>query len=258
MSDKSRIYFISDLHLGMFPPERSLQREKLVVQWLGDIENDASELWMLGDIFDFWFEYSKVVPRGFTRFLGKLASLSDQGVKIHLITGNHDIWTFDYLIKEIGLEIHRKPLIKTWNKHLFMLGHGDGLHKSDLYYRKLQSVFKNRLMQWLYARVHPNGSITFAQWWSKKSRSKNEVMGEFLGVDEEHQIQFARQEIEENPEIEYFIFGHRHIPFDIQIAEKSRVICLGDWIGNFTYGVFDGEEFQLKKYLKDEGTIIKQ
>ncbi len=258
MSDKSLIYFISDLHLGMFPPERSLQREKLVVQWLDDIENDASELWMLGDIFDFWFEYSKVVPRGFTRFLGKLASLSDQGVKIHLITGNHDIWTFDYLIKEIGLEIHRKPLIKTWNKHLFMLGHGDGLHKSDFYYRRLQSVFKNRFMQWLYARAHPNGSTTIAQWWSKKSRSKHGVMGEFLGVEDEHQIQFARKEIEENPEIEYFIFGHRHVPFDIQIAEKSRVICLGDWIGNFTYGVFDGEEFQLKKYLKDQGSIIKQ
>ncbi len=144
MSHKQRIYFISDLHLGMSSPEQSLRREKLVVRWLEEIGKDASELWMLGDIFDFWFEYSKVVPRGFTRFLGKLASLSDQGVKIHLITGNHDIWTFDYLIKEIGLEIHRKSLMKTWNNHLFLLGHGDGLHKNDFKYRMLQGVFKNR------------------------------------------------------------------------------------------------------------------
>ena len=258
MSDKPHIYFISDLHLGMFPPERSLQREKLIVQWLDEIGKDASELWMLGDIFDFWFEYRKVVPRGFTRFLGKLASLSDQGVKIHLITGNHDIWTFDYLITEIGLEIHRNSMIKTWNNHLFLLGHGDGLNKGDINYRMLQSVFKNRMVQWIYARVHPNGSTTFAQWWSKKSRSKHGAMEEFLGVENEHQILFARQEIEENPEIEYLIFGHRHIPFDIQIAQKSRVICLGDWIDNFTYGVFDGSEFQLKKYLPDQGSIIKQ
>lgn len=258
MSDKQRIYFISDLHLGLFSQEKSLVREKLVVQWLDEIGKDASELWMLGDIFDFWFEYSKVVPRGFTRFLGKLATLSDQGVEIHLITGNHDIWTFGYLSTEIGLEIHRKPLIKTWNKHLFLLGHGDGLHKGDLYYRMLQSVFKNRVGQWFYARLHPNGSTTFAQWWSKRNRSKHGEIGEFLGIENEHQIQFARQENQKNPEIEFFVFGHRHIPFDIQIAKNSRVICLGDWIGNFTYGVFDGEEFQLKKFLKDQGSIIKQ
>ena len=258
MSQKQRIYFISDLHLGMSSPEQSLRREKLVVQWLDEIGRDASELWMLGDIFDFWFEYSKVVPRGFTRFLGKLASLSDQGVKIHLITGNHDIWAFDYLIKEIGLEIHRKSLIKIWNNHLFLLGHGDGLHKKDIKYRMLQRVFKNRMVQWLYARLHPNGTTTLAHWWSKKSRMKHGEFGIFLGVDNEHQIQFARQEIQKNPEIEFFIFGHRHIPFDIQIAENSRVICLGDWIGNFTYGVFDGEEFHLKKFLEDQGSIIKQ
>ena len=258
MPDNQRIYFISDLHLGMFPKENSLHREKLIVQWLDEIRRDASELWMLGDMFDYWFEYSQVVPRGFTRFLGKLASLSDQGVKIHLIPGNHDIWVFNYLVSEVGLEIHRESLLKTWNNHLFLLGHGDGLHKGDLSYRMLQKIFKNRLMQWLYARIHPNGSTTFAHWWSKKSRMRQGAFEEFLGAENEHQIQFARQEIEENPEIEYFIFGHRHIPYDIQIAEKSRVICLGDWIGNFTYGVFDGSEFQLKKYLPDQGSIIKQ
>jgi UDP-2,3-diacylglucosamine hydrolase len=258
MPDTHRIYFISDLHLGMFPQEKSFQREKLIVQWLEKIGKDATELWMLGDVFDYWFEYSKVVPRGYTRFLGKLASLSDKGVQIHLIPGNHDIWVNNYLAEEIGIEIHRNTLTRVWNKHPFLLGHGDGLDKSDFSYRVLQKIFKNRFIQWLYARIHPNGSTTFAHWWSKKSRLDHGAMEEFLGVDKEHQIQFARKEIEIHPEIEYFIFGHRHIPFDIQIAENSRVVCLGDWIGNFTYGLFDGEEFQLKKYLEDKGTIIKQ
>lgn len=241
----------------MFPPERSLQREKLIVQWLEEIEKDAGELWMLGDIFDYWFEYNKVVPRGFTRFLGKLATLSDAGVKMHLIPGNHDIWVFNYLSSEIGLEIHRSALIKSWNNHQFLLSHGDGLHRGDFSYRMLQKIFKNRLMQWLYARIHPNGSTAFAHWWSKKSRSKHGEMEEFLGVEKEHQILYAREQIVKNPDIEFFIFGHRHIPYDIRISEKSRAVCLGDWIGNFTYGVFDGEEFELKRYLPDQGFIIK-
>lgn len=258
MSERTRIYFASDLHLGMHPGEESLRREKLFVQWLEEIKNDASELWLLGDVFDYWFEYKKVVPRGFTRFLGKLASLSDEGVKIHLIPGNHDIWAFNYLPLEIGLEIHPKPLTRTWNNHMFLLGHGDGLSKGDQIYRMLQGIFKNRIMQWLYARIHPNGSMAFAQWWSKKSRMNHGTFGAFRGPDQEHQVQYARQRIKQDPHLEFLIFGHRHIPFDIRIAENTRVICLGDWIGNFTYGVFDGEDFQLKKYLADQGTIIKQ
>lgn len=258
MPGKKHIYFISDLHLGMYPLDKSLQREKLMVQWLDEIAENAAELWMLGDIFDYWFEYAKVVPRGFTRFLGKLASLSDAGIKIHLIPGNHDIWVFNYLSNEIGLEIHREILIKNWNQHQFLLGHGDGLHKDDLSYRMLQRIFKNRLMQWLYARIHPNGSTSFAQWWSRKSRMKYGTYMKFMGIDNEHQIQFAREIIKDQPEIEFFVFGHRHVPFDIRISENSRVIGLGDWIGNFTYGVFDGKDFQLKKYLEDQGSIIKQ
>jgi len=258
MPGKSYIYFISDLHLGMYPRDQSLYREKLVVQWLDEIADQAAELWMLGDIFDYWFEYKKVVPRGFTRFLGKLAALSDAGVKIHLIPGNHDVWVFNYLSKEIGLEIHREALTISWNKHLFLLGHGDGLHKGDFNYRMLQRIFKNRLMQWLYARIHPNGSTSFAQWWSRKSRTKLGAFKDFKGVDKEHQIQYAREQIKKQPEIEFFVFGHRHIPFDIRIAENSRVIGLGDWIGNFTYGIFDGEEFHLKKYLEDQGVIIRE
>jgi len=242
----------------MHPVEDSRQREHLFVKWLEEIREDAAELWLLGDVFDYWFEYAKVVPRGFTRFLGKLATLSDEGIKIHLIPGNHDIWVFKYLSQEIGMEIHRKPVYRTWNNHIFYLGHGDGLYRGERVYRFIQWMFKNRLLQWLYARIHPNGSITFAHWWSKKSRMKHGAFGSFLGVDKEHQVLFARNKLQEDPNIEYFVFGHRHIPFDIRIGDQSRVICLGDWIGNFTYAVFDGEELQLKKYLKDQGEIIRQ
>ena len=258
MPERRHIYFASDLHLGMHPNEESLQREKIFVQWLEEIREDASELWLLGDVFDYWFEYRKVIPRGFTRFLGKLATLSDEGVKIHLIPGNHDIWIFNYLTREIGLEVHRKSVTRTWNNHLFLLGHGDGLYRGDRMYRFLQAIFKNRILQWLYARIHPNGSMAFAHWWSKKSRMKHGAFEPFLGKDQEHQVQFAHQKLKENPAIEYFVFGHRHIPFDIRIGIQSRVICLGDWIENFTYGVFDGEVFQLKKYLKDRGSIIRE
>jgi len=256
MTERNRIYFASDLHLGMQSPEQSLQREKLFIEWLEEIRKDASELWLLGDVFDYWFEYKKVVPRGFTRFLGTLASLSDEGVDIHLIPGNHDIWVFDYLPAEIGLEVHRKSVRREWNNHHFLLGHGDGLHPRDLKYRMLQRLFKNKTIQWFYARIHPNGSMAFAHRWSKNSRKKHGALGSFMGVDKEHQIQFARKEIGKHPDIEFFVFGHRHIPYDIRIADNSRVICLGDWIGNFTYGVFDGQEFQLLKYLPGKGEII--
>jgi len=258
MAERQLIYFASDLHLGMQPPDKSLEREKLFVEWLEEIRKDARELWLLGDVFDYWFEYKKVVPRGFTRFLGALASLSDDGVEIHLIPGNHDIWVFDYLPNEIGLEVHRKAVRREWNTHSFLLGHGDGLHPGDLKYRMLQRLFKNRTTQWLYARIHPNGSMAFAHRWSKKSRIKQDAHGSFMGIENEHQLQFARKELEKNPDIEYFVFGHRHIPYDIRIAENSRVICLGDWIGNFTYGVFDGTEFRLEKYLPGKGEIIRQ
>lgn len=258
MAERNRIYFASDLHLGMQPAEESLQREKLFVSWLEEIREDALELWLLGDVFDYWFEYKKVVPRGFTRFLGTLANLSDEGVEIHLIPGNHDIWIFDYLPSEINLKLHRKSIRKEWNKHHFLLGHGDGLHPGDWKYRRLQGVFKNRVVQWCYARIHPNGSTAFAHWWSKKSRMKHGALGNFKGVENEHQLQYARKELEKHPEIEYFVFGHRHIPYDIRIAENCRVICLGDWIGNFTYGVFDGSDFRLEQFLPGKGEIIKQ
>lgn len=257
MSNRTRIYFASDLHLGMFPIEESREREHFFVQWLDSIRDDASELWLLGDVFDYWFEYRKVVPRGFTRFLGKLSELSDAGVDIHIFPGNHDVWIFNYLPQEVGLTVHKGILDLSWNGHRFLLGHGDGLIRSDRGYRMLQWIFKNRLLQWLYARLHPNGSAAFAQWWSRKSRMKKGSFVPFLGIDREHQIQYAHSRLKKDPDIEYFIFGHRHIPFQVQIAEQCQVVCLGDWIVNFTYAVFDGETLSLEKFFDDRGEILR-
>ncbi len=256
MPERNRIYFASDLHLGMFPLDDGRLRESYFVDWLEQIRHDAKEIWLLGDVFDFWFEYSKVVPRGFVRFLGKLASLADEGIEIHIFPGNHDIWLFSYLTEEIGVSIHRGNLVKTWSNKSFLLGHGDGLLESDHAYRMLQGIFKNRFMQWLYARLHPNGSVTFAQWWSKKSRSKKGAFVPFMGIEKEHQVIFARKYLEKQPDIDYFVFGHRHVPFLIRVSPSSQVVCLGDWITNFTYAVFDGEKLQLKKHFGDRGTII--
>jgi UDP-2,3-diacylglucosamine hydrolase len=257
MGKGTYIYFASDLHLGMHPVEESRERERFFVQWLDEIRSNARELWLLGDIFDYWFEYKKVVPRGYTRFLGKLASLSDEGVQIHVFPGNHDVWLFDYLPDEIGITVHHEAQIRTWNNHRFLLGHGDGLLKSDRAYRFLQGIFRNRFLQWIYARIHPNGSAAFAQWCSKQSRKKKGSFVPFQGVDREHQVNYARKLLKEDPDIEYFVFGHRHIPFQIRISESSHVVCLGDWITNFTYAVFDGEQFHLKKFFEDRGEIIR-
>jgi UDP-2,3-diacylglucosamine hydrolase len=256
MAERSLIYFASDLHLGMYSLEDSRVRENHFVKWLDEISADAKELWLLGDVFDYWFEYKKVVPRGFTRFLGKLASMSDEGIEIHIFTGNHDVWFFDYFPQEIGATIHRDIVTRTWNSHRFMLGHGDGLLKSDVNYRLLQSVFRNKPLQWLYTRIHPNASIAFAQWWSKQSRMKKGSFVPFLGKENEHHVRFSNEILEKEPDIEYFIFGHRHVPYWIELNSKSQVICLGDWIVNFTYAVFDGEQLHLKKFFEDRGTII--
>jgi UDP-2,3-diacylglucosamine hydrolase len=256
MPEKKRIYFASDIHLGMFPIHESRQRERYFVDWLEEIRHDAKELWLLGDVFDYWFEYSKVIPRGFSRFLGKLATLADEGLEIHIFPGNHDVWFFDYIQEEIGAIIHHGNIVKTWNNQSFLLGHGDGLLKSDRAYRLLKSVFKNRTMQWLYARLHPNGSTAFAQWWSRKSRTKKGAYVPFLGIEKEHQIIFAKETLAEQPQINHFIFGHRHTPYQIQLSPSSEIVCLGDWIINFTYAVFDGETLQLKRYFEDRGEII--
>jgi UDP-2,3-diacylglucosamine hydrolase len=245
-----RIYFVSDLHLGLHPVETSRQRERKFVQWLDEIKQDAEALYLLGDIFDYWFEYRKVVPRGFVRTLGKLAELSDRGIDIHFFTGNHDVWVFDYLPSEIGLTVHNGPLITLLKGKRFYIAHGDGLDPGDLGYKLLKAIFHSKVLQWLYARIHPNASTTFAYWWSKKSRYSKGVCEAFQGEENEDQIVFARK-ILEKEHFDYFLFGHRHVAMDIDLNGKSRLINPGEWIFGSSYAVFDGEVCLLKEYQPD-------
>ena len=240
------IYFASDFHLGIPDYASSLVREKMIVKWLDEIKEDASEIYLLGDIFDFWFEYSTVVPRGFVRLLGKIAEITDAGIPVHLFTGNHDMWMFDYLPKELNVSLNREHVTKDFNGKKFFIGHGDGIGPGDYGYKFIKAVFANKVCQWLFARIHPNFAFAIANFWSRRSRAATEEL-EFLGEENEYQIIFAKDKLK-TEHIDYFIFGHRHIPNNIKLNEKSRYINLGDWITNFTYAVFDGENLELKSY----------
>ncbi|MBK9412257.1 MAG: UDP-2,3-diacylglucosamine diphosphatase [Bacteroidetes bacterium] len=246
MKPGKKIYFASDFHLGVPTYENSLEREHKIVKWLDSIKADAEELYLLGDVFDFWFEYRTVVPRGYVRLLGKLAELSDSGIKIHYFTGNHDMWTFDYLEKELNVIIYRAPIEISYNGKAFYIGHGDGLGPGDHGYKFIKKVFASKVCQWLFARLHPNFGIGIANYFSKKSRIATGTTDEkFLGEEKEWLVIYSK-EILAKKHFDYLIFGHRHLPLDIKI-DSSRYINLGDWIQYFTYGVFDGAEFELKK-----------
>jgi UDP-2,3-diacylglucosamine hydrolase len=257
MAEKKKIYFISDLHLGLYPQSKSLEREKFVVSWLDEIKSDAAELYMVGDIFDFWHEYKHVVPKGFTRFLGKLTELCDNGTKIYFFTGNHDIWAYGYFKSEFGAEIYKDHLIKEINGIKFFISHGDGIGPGDYGYKLLRKIFTSRILQWFFSRLHPNFALWIGKSWSKNSRySKGIVAEEFAGEKKELQILFAKQKLKEE-HFDIFIFGHRHIPSDIKIGDHSRVINLGDWIYSFTYGELDGKEFELKQFRGTGENILR-
>jgi len=242
-----KVYFASDFHLGLYPYEKSREREKRIVRWLDEIKKDAQDIFLLGDIFDFWFEYSKVVPRGFTRFLGKLSELSDNGIKIHFFTGNHDLWINNYLPLETGVIIYRKPAIFSINNKSFFLAHGDGLGPGDYGYKFLKAVFKSKTLKWFFSRIHPNFAVWIGQYWSRKSRYSKGISEEFKGEEKEIQILFAKSHLKKE-ETDFFIFGHRHIPLDKQIEKNCRLINLGEWIFSNTYAVFDGNNMELKSY----------
>lgn len=248
LSAGKKIYFISDFHLGVPNDKDSRKREDKIVAWLNSISHDVQILYLMGDVFDYWFEYKEVVPRGYVRLLGKLAELSDAGVEMHYFTGNHDMWVFDYLPKEIGLKIHRAPIQKEYNGKKFFLGHGDGLGPGDFGYKFIKKVFANKLSQWLFARVHPNTGIGLMKFFSRKSRIATGTSDDvYLGDDKEWLMIFSR-EVLQKEHYDYFIFGHRHLPLDKQLNDQSRYINLGEWINHFTYAVFDGHELLLKKF----------
>ncbi|MDK2979607.1 MAG: UDP-2,3-diacylglucosamine hydrolase [Bacteroidales bacterium] len=246
MTQKNKIYFASDVHLGLPNYKESLAREKRFVQWLDTIKHDAKEIILLGDIFDFWFEYKRAIPRGFTRFLGKLCEITDSGIPVHFFTGNHDMWIFDYLPKEMGVILHKEPIVKEYSGKKFFLAHGDGLGPGDQSYKLLKKIFASRFSQWLFARFHPNMGIWIANTWSTHSRYSREIRP-FEGEDKEWLILYSKKLLK-SEDFDYMVYGHRHLPMDLQLNEKTRYINLGDWITNFTYAVFDGNKMELKKF----------
>ncbi|NJK94168.1 MAG: UDP-2,3-diacylglucosamine diphosphatase [Bacteroidales bacterium] len=246
------MYFASDVHLGLYPREKSEIREKHFVQWLSEIKDSAEAIYLVGDIFDFWYEYRKVVPRGFVRFLGKLAELTDSGIAVHYFAGNHDIWVNDYLPKETGVILHHDPFFTNIRGKNFLIAHGDGLGPGDHSYKILRKIFTNPLMQFLFSKIHPNMAFDFGHWWSRQSRYSKGLFEEFLGTDKEYLILYAKEILKQQP-IDYFIFGHRHIPMDIKI-DNAQLINLGEWIYAYTYAEFDGEKPVLKSFNKDFNT----
>lgn len=243
-----KIYFSSDNHLGAPTPEASLPREKVFVKWLDSIKGDAAAVFLLGDLFDFWFEYKRVVPKGFVRVLGKLAELSDSGIPIYFFVGNHDLWMNGYFEKELNIPVFHKPQEFTLGNKLFLIGHGDGLGPGDTGYKRMKKVFTNPFCKWLFRWLHPDLGVKLAHYLSVKNKLiSGEEDVKFLGEEKEWLVQYAKRKLE-NKHYNYFIFGHRHFPMEIKVGENSTYFNLGDWITHFTYGVFDGERFVLKKF----------
>lgn len=244
----TKIYFASDFHLGAPDYESSLIREKRIVRWLDEIRKDATEIFLVGDVFDFWFEYKRAIPKGFVRLQGKIAEITDSGIPVHVFTGNHDMWIFDYLPKELGVRLYRAPIIREWNGKKFYIGHGDGLGPGDKGYKFLKKVFASSVCQWLFARLHPNFGIWLADLSSKKSRASTGTSDEvFLGEENEWLAIYSREYLKKE-HIDYFVFGHRHLPLELKVGDNSVYYNTGEWINYNTYLVFDGEACELKKW----------
>jgi UDP-2,3-diacylglucosamine hydrolase len=243
-----RIYFASDFHLGVPNQKASLDREKRLVAWLDEIKSSAHSIYLLGDIFDFWFEYRHAIPKGFIRFQGKLAELRDAGIPIYFFTGNHDMWMFNYFEDELGIVIYREPQQIIINKTKFLVGHGDGLGPGDGLYKIQKRFFNSTVCQWLFARIHPNLGIGIAHYWSRQSRISNTKKEEkFKGEENEFLLTYCK-ELEKSAHHDFYIFGHRHLPLNLEVAKGSRYINLGEWVHFDTYAVFDGKDVLLKKY----------
>ncbi|MDR0756414.1 MAG: UDP-2,3-diacylglucosamine diphosphatase [Tannerella sp.] len=248
-SCRKKIYFAADAHLGSryLPDPRAAERR--LVRWLDDIRPQARAVYFLGDMFDYWYEYRHVVPRGFVRFLGKLAELSDSGVEVHLFTGNHDIWMFDYLPREIGAVVHRGPETVDLLGRRFFLAHGDEVGKRPAVFRILQTLFHNRICQRLYATVHPRWTFAFARWWSYRSRvsGMDGQTSHTRNKKNDTLVDFAKAYLEQHPDIDYFIFGHRHVLLDMNLNATSRLLIAGDWMQLFSFIEWDGEQLLLRR-----------
>lgn len=249
---RNKVYFASDFHFGIPDRASSRQREAIFIAWLEEIEKDAEAVFLMGDLFDFWFEYKTVIPKGYARLFGKLAALTDAGIAVHLFRGNHDIWAFDYLQDEIGIQLHRKPEVFQFGDSTFYIAHGDGLGPGDNGYKLLRRVFECRFCQFLFRWLHPDLGTRMGLYFSGKSRLANVAREKkqmtYPDPESEMIVQYARGMMKELPEVRHFIFGHRHRPLVHPLNGDTHVVILGDWLIHFTYGVFDGESFQLKQF----------
>ena len=248
MTTNKKIYFASDQHFGAPTVELSKIREQKFINWLDTIKERAEVIFLLGDLFDFWFEYKKVVPKGFVRVLGKLAELRDSGIQIHFFVGNHDLWMRDYFENELNIPVYYKPKEFILNNKTFLIGHGDGLGPEDKGYKRMKKVFTNPISKWLYRWLHPDIGIRLAQYFSVKNKlisGKEDV--KYLGEEEEWLVQYCKRKLTKK-HYDYFVFGHRHLPLEISIADNSMYINTGDWITYFTYGVFNGHELTLETF----------
>ncbi len=243
------IYFASDFHLGAPNPEKSRERELKIVAWLDSISEQVSELFLVGDIFDMWFEYKTVVPKGFLRFLSKITQLRQRGVEIHLFSGNHDIWFFDYFSRELGIHIYHQPMVFERQGKFFFVGHGDGLGPHDTGYKMMKKVFRNRFCQFLFSWIHPDIGLCLAAFLSRRSRAAQTQKEVFVEAQKEWLFLYANRKLQELPHINFFVFGHRHLPLDLVLDnQQSRYINLGEWINFYSYAVFDQNNLHLKFY----------
>ena len=252
-----KIYFLSDFHLGAPDRAASLEREKIIVKFLDEIKHEAAEIFIVGDMFDFWYEYRQVVPKGYIRLLGKLAELSDAGIPMHFFVGNHDMWMRDYFNKELNIPVYYGPKEFERNGKKFLVAHGDGLGPGDHGYKRLKKIFRNPACQWVFGILPPVVGMGLANYLSRRSRAQTGSSEEiFLGEEKEWLITYCKDVLQQK-NIDFFIFGHRHLAIDYRLNNNSRYINLGDWIRYYTYAVFDGSDLVLKSFKGNEDKIIR-
>lgn len=243
-----KIYFASDQHFGVPDMKQSRIREERFIRWLDLIKKDAQILFLMGDLFDFWHEWKYVVPKGYIRVLGKIAELKDSGIEIYFFVGNHDLWMKNYFQDELGIPVYFEKRYYQINDKKFLLAHGDGLGPGDKGYKRMKKVFTNPLAQWFFRWLHPDIAMRIANYMSQKNKLiSGDEDKEFLGEDKEFLIQYSKKKLK-TEKIDYFVFGHRHLPLIFDLEKGSKYINLGDWIFYFTYGVYDGKSFELRKF----------
>lgn len=245
-----KIYFLSDFHLGMPNKKESDERERKIVSFLQSIEHDADTIFFLGDIFDFFWEYHYVIPKGFIRLQAQWLRMNELGIKMYYFSGNHDQWLGHYFEEMFGFKIFHQEQLFQIQQHKFFIAHGDGLGPKDSKYKCLKKIFQSRILRFLFQwLIHPDVAMYIANYFSRKSRLNKKVPdSQFLGEDKEWLILFCQQYLQKDPAINYFIFGHRHLKLDFVLNSGSRYINLGDWIHYFSYAEYDGSQLLLKEY----------